>query len=219
MEARQKIVMGYLGVGLAAALIAGVATWAITSNTRTNGMDSQTAEERVSELEAEVASLTAAYERASSSSESPDVAVEETGADADEDESASATAEDGRHFCFVTGIVNETGETMVTVDYAEMLTGTEANAAATAAGEESPPPNDFFIRNVNPKLRTFPVKSAIQVHLTASSGQGIDGLDVGLGEWHDSFVGMSPGYEVQHVPYWITIANGVIVDIEEQYIP
>lgn len=221
MESRQKTIMGYIGVGLVAALIAGVAAWAIASNTGTSdSADALYSEQRVSELEAEVASLTAAYERATGRVDSIDAMPEEVATAPSDDGTTSFINEDGRHFCFVRGVATEAGETIITVDYADMLTGAEANAAATAAGEESPPPNDYFISNVNPKLRAFTVKPGIFVTLTASAGHGVDGEDVSLGEWHDFYAGITPGMEgVQHVPYWITIANGVVTAIEEQYLP
>jgi len=121
----------------------------------------------------------------------------------------------------VRDIVNETGTTMITVDYADFLTGDEAADAAAAAGEESPPPNDFFIRNVNPMLRTFPVESGISVTLrSSSSGIDADGYTVPLGQWQDFFIGMTGDMEVVRVvPYWIEIEDGVVVSVEEQYLP
>jgi hypothetical protein len=43
----------------------------------------------------------------------------------------------------------------ITVDYVQILNGKAAADAATAAGQESPPPNDYFIENTSKKLRTF----------------------------------------------------------------
>lgn len=221
VESRQKRIMGYVGVGLAAALITGLAAWTITSNTGTSdSADAVDSEQRVSELEAEVASLTAAYESVTGRVDSIDVMPEEVATAPSDDGTTSVIDEDGRHFCYVRGVATEAGETIITVDYADLLTGAEANAAATAAGEESPPPNDYYISNVNPKLRAFSVKPGIFVTLTASAGHGVDGEDVSLGEWHDFYAGITPGMEgVQHVPYWITIADGIVIEIEEQYLP
>lgn len=221
MESRQKLITGYVGVGLVVALIAGLAGWAIASNTGTSDSeDAAESEQRVRELEAEVASLTAAYEDATDGVDSIDVVPEQAATAQGDDRTTTATSEDGRHFCFVRDVATENGETIITVDYADLLTGAEANAAATAAGEESPPPNDYFIRNINPKLRSFSVKPGILVTLTASAGHGVDGEAVSLGEWHDFYAGITPGMEgVQHVPYWIAIVDGVVTAIEEQYLP
>jgi hypothetical protein len=61
-----------------------------------------------------------------------------------------------------------------TVDVVQFLTGA---AAARAAGEDNaevPPPNDYYIRNTNPQLRTLPVASdapiTINVHAAQESG-------------------------------------------------
>ncbi len=127
----------------------------------------------------------------------------------------------GREFCYVREVVNETGTTMITVDYAQLLTGAEAASAATAAGDESPPPNDYYIVNENPLLRTFPVRAGIMVTLQSGNPSGdMDPYTVVLGQWQDFFIGMSPGMEVvRDVPYWITLQNGEVTAIEEQYLP
>jgi hypothetical protein len=45
----------------------------------------------------------------------------------------------------------------LTFDLAEFLTGEAAAQAAAEHGDESPPPNDYYIVNDNPKLRTMPI--------------------------------------------------------------
>lgn len=127
----------------------------------------------------------------------------------------------GREFCYVREVVNETGTTMITVDYAQFLTGADAAAAATARGDESPPPNDYYIVNENPLLRTFPVRAGITVTLHHGNPSGnMEPYTVVLGQWQDFFVGMSPGMEVvRDIPYWITLKNGEVTAIEELYLP
>lgn len=227
MNERTKLILGYVAVGLAAALIAGALVWAVMSGRAADEQTrAETAEEQAAELESEVASLTARVEalasadgsaQEDSSGQDPVSEVAEDGAGGE----TSSDDEDGRHFCFVREVLNETGTTMITVDYADMLTGDEAAAAASAAGAESPPPNDFFISNVNPLLRTFPVESGISVTLVSQAGGlDMDGYAVPLGQWQDFFAGMSPGMEVvQEVPYWIEIDDGVVTSIEEQFLP
>lgn len=132
-----------------------------------------------------------------------------------------AASEEGRHFTYIKAVSTVDGSTVLTVDYAQMLTGDEAAAAATAAGYESPPPNDYFIVNQNTLLRTFPADTTINVTLTSKSG-GVEpeGYDVGFGIWHDMFIGMIADAEfVKVVPYWITIEGGTVTAIEEQYLP
>lgn len=131
------------------------------------------------------------------------------------------SAEDGRHFTYIKDVYTVDGSTILVVDYAQMLTGDEAAAAATAAGEESPPPHDYFIVDENMLLRTFPVDTTINVRLTSKSdGVQPEGYDVGFGVWQDMFAGTTADAGiVRVVPYWITVEGGVIMAIEEQYLP
>ncbi len=222
MNEKTKTMLGYIGIGLAAALISGAAVWAIMNGQAADEMArAETAEKQVQELEAEVEGLASSLDslQAAAAAAASSDAIANTDAEPEDPEPSST--EDGRHFCYIREVVNETGTTMITVDYADMLTGDEAAAAAAAAGQESPPPNDFFITNVNPLLREFPVRSGIDVTLrTSADGTDPEGYTVPLGQWQDFFVGMSPGMEiVQQVPYWIEIEDDVVVLIEEQYIP
>ena len=63
--------------------------------------------------------------------------------------------ENGRHPVVVKQ-VSVSGRT-VTFDLVQWFSGDAATKAAAEDGEESPPPNDYYIRNVNPRLRTLPV--------------------------------------------------------------
>jgi hypothetical protein len=135
--------------------------------------------------------------------------------------SAASTAEDGRHFCYVKTVKWEGSTPKITVDYAEMLSGAAAAAAAAAAGEESPPPNDYFISNKNPKLRTFPMSTSAKIKMiSGSEGLVMEGYSMTVSAWFDAFSGMS-GYfpAIKQVRYWITIKNGTVIRIEEQYLP
>jgi len=131
------------------------------------------------------------------------------------------TPEDGLHFSYINDVYAVDGSTVLVVDYAQLLTGTEAAAAATAAGAESPPPNDYFIVNENTLLRTFPVDTTINVRLTSKpDGVQPEGYEVTFDEWRGMFSGSSADTTiVRSVPYWITVEGGAIKVIEEQYLP
>ena len=123
----------------------------------------------------------------------------------------------GREFCFVTGIEVVDGTVFVIVDYARFLTGDEAAAEAAARGDESPPPNDFYIVNDNPLLRRFPVSADASVRLvTQTTGVEPEGYDSTVDEWRNNFSAIP---SARAVPYWITLEEGVVVAIEEQYLP
>ncbi len=133
---------------------------------------------------------------------------------------AVSTAEDGKHFAYIKTVVDKNGGTYLTVDYAEMLTGKAAADAAKAAGQESPPPNDYFISNTNKKLREFPVDTAINVTLTSTSeGVKPEGYKVPFGDFENIFTGVISGPDLSRQPFWITIKDGTITIIAEQYLP
>jgi hypothetical protein len=110
----------------------------------------------------------------------------------------------------------------IRIDYAEMLTGEEANAAAVEAGEIEPGdsvPNDYFIRNVNPLRREF--KVADTVVITTSTWGGVMERPITWEEFR-SFWSLSPpadGTHLRDVPWWIEREGDTVVKIDEQYLP
>ncbi len=109
----------------------------------------------------------------------------------------------------------------MTFDQAEFLTGKAAAAAASARGDESPPPNDYYIVNDNPKLRTYPVSPSVKVTLTTEADNvNPDGYPSNLGTLKAIFAGTNTALKnAKMSPYWFTLKNGVVVAIEEQYLP
>jgi hypothetical protein len=219
---RRTVTMLIVAV-LIGALITGFAVWAAMNGRLSDAEQrAELAEERVSELESEVEVLTTLLEAeesiADSEGDEENVFAAE---DASEDDTAGVAGENGRFFCYMTSAGWEGDQPELTVDYAQMLTGTEAAAAATAAGDDSPPPNDYYIVNQNPKLRTFPADAGMTVRMTSTAeGTQPEGYDMPFGQWYDAFSGMSGSFpSIRDVPYWITIENGTIVMIEEQYLP
>jgi len=89
-----------------------------------------------------------------------------------------AVLEDGRHPVFVKTV--DPGRRTVTFDLIQWFTGEAATKAAAEDGKESPPPNDYYIRNVNSRLRTLPVAAdaPITVNLLAAQSTGNATKDV-----------------------------------------
>jgi hypothetical protein len=121
--------------------------------------------------------------------------------------------ENGRHPVVLTG-VNVAGRT-VTFDLIQWFSGDAAAKAAAEDGEESPPPNDYYIRNVNPRLRTLPVTGGARLTLTRltvgpSTGNAAAAVEVDLATIADS--------GIDHV-FWATVQGGQITRLEEQYVP
>jgi hypothetical protein len=120
---------------------------------------------------------------------------------------------DGKHPVIVKQ-VNVGGRT-VTFDLIQWFEGDAATKAAAEDGQESPPPNDYYTRNVNPRLRTLPVTSGARTTLTRqTAGQG-GGNAAGPVPADLATVAASG---VGHI-FWATVRGGQIQALEEQYVP
>jgi len=120
---------------------------------------------------------------------------------------------DGRHPVIVKQ-VNVGGRT-VTFDLIQWFEGDAAAKAAAEDGQESPPPNDYYTRNVNPRLRTLPVTAGARITLTRltagqSGGNAAGPVPADLATVAASGVG--------HI-FWATVRGGQIQALEEQYVP
>ncbi len=120
------------------------------------------------------------------------------------------TLPDGRWFGFVDQA--DTGE--LSFDLACWFTGTAAASAAAEDGEESPPPNDFHIRNESERLRTLPVEPGAPVVWLPNPGDPASVETVSYDVWLAQRPGRDPAPGV-----WIDIAAGRIATVEEQYVP
>ena len=122
--------------------------------------------------------------------------------------------EDGRHFVFVKRAKGGN----LTFDLAEFYSGEEANEIAQERGDEVPVPNDVYIVNDNPKLRTVPAADAKVSVLDWSAC-----CDVIVDLTFDEFAGYvahpTDDFHGTSSPYWIRVKGGEIVDVEEQYLP
>jgi hypothetical protein len=88
----------------------------------------------------------------------------------------------------------------LTFDLAQWFTGDAATAAEREDGvtaEDDVASNDYDVRDNSHRLRTVP--------LAASFGHATNALDR---QYHGNFLG-----------YWLTVARGTVVRIDEQYTP
>jgi hypothetical protein len=120
--------------------------------------------------------------------------------------------ENGRHPVVLTR-VSVSGRT-ATFDLVQWFTGDAATKAAAEDGEESPPPNDYYIRNVNPRLRTLPIAAGARLTLTrltmGQGGNAAGGIEVDLAT--------VAANGLDHL-FWATVQGGQIARLEEQYVP
>lgn len=129
----------------------------------------------------------------------------------------------------------------IVADYAQFLTGQEAIDAAVEDGVTTPEegvPNDYYIRNVNPQLRTLPLSEDVLVILATPApgavGEVLVSMDDWLGLFHDDGTPYDldeedpPPVEEPHsgffgagwgAPYWLTIDGAEVIQIRQQYLP
>jgi hypothetical protein len=122
---------------------------------------------------------------------------------------------DGRHPVLIKTV--DPDRRRITFDLIQFYQGEDATREAAKDHQESPPPNDYYIRNTNPRLRTLPVTSDAAITcntLTAGyTGSATKNVAVPLDRLRIVLLGKSSP------PFWITVRNGQVVKIAEQYLP
>jgi hypothetical protein len=132
-----------------------------------------------------------------------------------------APLRDGRHFGFIKSVdLNASPATMV-FDPASFLTGDEANAAAAERGDEVPVPNDYYIVNDNSKLQTLELSPNADIELVDWKRCCDKMFKPDWQKFQDSFTLAEPTgrYKGTFSHYWLTVKDGEVVRIEEQFVP
>lgn len=115
------------------------------------------------------------------------------------------------------GVAAEVLADEIEFDLACLFTGDAATRAAAEDGEESPPPNDYYVRNVNPTLRTVPVGDGdgVTVVWYPQFGDPTSEATISFDEWREALADRGdfiPGI-------WIEIEDGVISEVREHWVP
>ncbi len=123
-------------------------------------------------------------------------------------------------------------ERTVVADHVEFLTGDEATSAARedgVIGENEETPGGFYLRNSDPQLRKLTLGDPEVVTLLACFEQGPCAVEhaVGMDTWAELLASPDMAeeqlgwfwYGAGLAPYWLTLQDGVIVQIVEQYLP
>ena len=131
---------------------------------------------------------------------------------------SSATTSSGTDFGFIRSWTAKPGAFYLRFDRAVLLTGKAADDASAAHGGESPVPNDYYIQNDNPRLRDLAIANQITVigsqQLTGSPGPKPISLKALLTYVHNG------GPQLAATPFHLTYnANGLVVRVQEQYVP
>jgi hypothetical protein len=136
---------------------------------------------------------------------------------------APATLADGTYFGFVESLDVDSGT--MGFDLACFYTGEEANEQAAQRGDEVPVPNDVYIVNDNTTIRDVPVDPSTGLLLIdwnecceTSPGAELAAFASAIGERDLVEIG-GRRYAGSLSPYWVTIENGQVVLIEEQFLP
>ena len=122
---------------------------------------------------------------------------------------------DGRHAVRITGVAPAARR--VTVDVVQIFFGdAAARAAAQDGAAEVPPPNDVWIRDTSPQLRTLAVtpEAAITVNVHGATGSGSSTRDVPR-----TLPQLAATANLRDGVFWVTVADGQVVRIAEQYLP
>jgi hypothetical protein len=127
--------------------------------------------------------------------------------------------DDGRYFGALIAVGATQKPPRLVIDIEQWFTD---DAARDAALEDGLPPWDagtggFYIRNENPRWRTIEIDPAAKVSVSTSVQYPTDRSVVSLSRFAELF----RSYEgfLESSPYWITMRDGKVVAIEEQYIP
>lgn len=105
-------------------------------------------------------------------------------------------------------------EDVVEFDLACWFTGEAAVIASAEDGEESPPPNDYYVRNESDQVRFVPVTSDVPVVWYPDPGDPTTEAVTMYEFWREDVESSEFALAI-----WITIEGGVIVSIREQWVP
>jgi hypothetical protein len=127
---------------------------------------------------------------------------------------------DGKHFGRLYAVGANQEPPRLVIDIEQWFTDQEAVEAAIEDGiTVDPGINGYYIRNENPRWRTIAIDSAAKVSLTTYPfADPSDPTVVSLNRFGELFSSYE-GRSLQLSPYWITVQDGKIAAIEEQFIP
>ena len=131
------------------------------------------------------------------------------------DTPAETDLSDGRHPVHIASV--DAAHRQITVDVVQFFTGAAASSAARQDGSpEVPPPNDVWIRNTNPKLRTLSVAGGapITVNTLAALESGSATKDV-----PKTLAELARYDTMSSAIFWVTLTNGQVTKIAEQFLP
>lgn len=117
---------------------------------------------------------------------------------------------DGRWY----GEIVDTEADSFDFDLACYFTGPDATLAASEDGAESPPPNDYHVRNDNRKVRELRVDGSSEVTWYPNAGDPGSEATITWAEWIEAVEDRGATLGV-----WIQIDDGLVTIVHEQWVP
>jgi hypothetical protein len=152
---------------------------------------------------------------ATASSDTSATADTATTASPEPSTTAAVVLADGRHPAYLKSI--DLASRTVVVDVIQFFTGAEAAKAAAEDGQESPPPNDYYIRNTSKRLRTLPVAASARITVNVLSsdetGDATRDLPVDLAKLASYFPTQISAL------FWVTVQHDQVESLQEQFLP
>jgi len=137
----------------------------------------------------------------------------------------TTAASAGEHFGYIRSVSAAGPATTLAFDEGEFLKGMEAQQAAEEDGVVEPGeavPNDYYIRNPDKATKTYPIANDARITATRCS-LCRNGKPGELGPFLASFMERrqtyAQPYRGRYGLYWLTIEDGRVVAIDEQYVP
>jgi hypothetical protein len=119
--------------------------------------------------------------------------------------------EDGRYFGLIRSVDLAGSSGTMVFDVADLLSGEAADEYAAARGWEVPVANDSLIANDDETVRTLPLAADVEI-LLMDWDRCCEPLPADREQLAAAGVSHAWGY-------WVTIGDGLVVKIEEQYHP
>ena len=131
-------------------------------------------------------------------------------------------------FAYIVSVDFDAG--IVTADFAEFLGGEEAVQAARedgAIGPDESLPNPYYIRNADPQIQVLALAAVPVIMLLATDEDGVYLRSVDEGTWADLIADPESAHALVgwwlygggYLPYWLTLDDGIVVQVSEQYLP
>jgi hypothetical protein len=129
---------------------------------------------------------------------------------------------------FIKNLEEQAGIVNISFDQAEWFNGIETEKALREDGlcadpeHGCEPPNGFYIRNQEDETVSLQVSEQVDIVMQTLSHRS-DGTfnsdeKIGLDRFRKAYNSESTDH-LRLVPYWITIENGIVTTIREQYVP